>query len=168
MILILGGTRSIFFALKILGSREWKIQMSTLNTSPDHNHHLFSYSVDVHELHTSIQERFPLYLCSHSEFSLPQIPMPSSGREIYISQKAGSKAGLVVEQCTPPQLLLFYLSHPMAYRLHSSLESSRATFSGNINCRSFTWSACVVWTAWQLGHFFWENLGIIEQLESPT
>lgn len=92
-----------FFALKILGSREWKIQMSTLDTNPDHNHHLFSYSVNVHELHEvghiSIQERL---LCitysSHSEFSSPQIPMPLSDQELYISQNTGSRAGLVAEQ----------------------------------------------------------------------
>lgn len=58
--------------------------------------------MNVHELHEaghiSIQERLPLYLCSHSEFSSSQIPMPSSGRELYISHNTGSRAGLVVEQ----------------------------------------------------------------------
>lgn len=44
----------------MLGSREWKIQISILDTRHYHNPHLFSYPVNVHELyevgHISIQE----------------------------------------------------------------------------------------------------------------
>lgn len=60
MILILVGHVS-FSPLKMLGSRERKFQMSVLDTGLYHNPHLFSYTVNVHELHElghiSIQER---------------------------------------------------------------------------------------------------------------
>lgn len=68
VILIRSGTTSIFFPLKMLGSRDWKIQVSLLDIGPHHNPHLFS------------------------------CPMPSSGQEFHISQKTVIRAGLVVEQ----------------------------------------------------------------------
>lgn len=51
-------------------------------------------------------------------------------------------------QSSPPQLLLLYLSHPMAHKFPSSCESSRATFWGNVHRRSFIWSAIEA----QFGH----------------
>lgn len=132
-----------FFALKILGSREWKIQMSTLDTNPDHNHHLFSYSVNM-RLDTSAFKRGSYVLPSaatvnflHYKYQCLQVTGSSTSlRTQGVGQ--GWWRSRDTRQCTPPQLLLFYLSHPMVYRLLSSLESSRTTFSGTIHSRSFT------------------------------
>lgn len=178
MVLILGGKFN-FFALKILGSREWKIQMSTLDTSPDHNHHLFSYSVTVQELHEvghiSIQERLPLYLCSHSEFSSPQTPMPSSGRELYMAQNTGSRGGLVVEQgheavhTTSASAVLPVPPHGVQAAQQPWFQQSYFLRQHQLQKFHLICPCGMVWTAWQLGHFFWEeNLGIMEQLESLT
>lgn len=144
-----------FSPLKMLGSRDWKIEMSVLDTRPYHNPYLFSYPVHVHELyevgHVSIQERgssvssivatvnflHPKYQCLQVVSSFRSLRKQGAGLGWWQNRD--------MRQCSPPQLLLFYLSHPTAYKLPSSLESSRATFSGIVQCRSFIWSACEAW-----------------------
>lgn len=131
----------------MLGSRGWKIQMSVLGTSPYHNPHLFSYAVNVHEQcefgHISIQERGSSVSSTaatvnflHSKYQCLQAVRSSTSL-----RKWGAELGWWQSrdkrQCSPPQLLLFHLSHPMAYELPSSPESSRAIFPGNVHHRSF-------------------------------
>lgn len=146
MILILDGTTSIFFPLKMLGRRDWKIQVSLLDISPHHNPHLFS------------------------------CPMPSSGQELHISQKTVSKAGLVAEQgqeaVLTPTASAVSLVPPHGIQMAQQPWIQQSYFLRQcplqvfhvICLRGMVWVASLAFRT-----FFWgENPGITEYLESPT